>query len=144
MDAYQILARFRYFIREFLATAAEGARSVGLEPRHYELLLAIRGLPAGMEPTVGDIAQQLQIRHHSAVELIDRAVGRGLVERQRPDDNRKVVLVRVTPAGMELLERLVPVRAGELKRHAPMLLETLRGLLPGDRGKSGRSPGTRR
>lgn len=80
---YQALAQFRFLIRRYLNNAERAARSVGLEPQQYMGLLALRGLPAGEEPSIRMLAERLQIQHHSAVELVDRMERRGLFRRKR-------------------------------------------------------------
>src|SRR2546422_10705052 len=99
---YRALAEFRYHIRHYLDFSDEVARMVGIEPKQYQLLLAIRGLPPDIEPTVGSLAQQLRIRHHSTVELINRTEMKDLVERTR---SGSYVFVRLTRKGERLLER---------------------------------------
>src|SRR5213593_3847001 len=94
---YRALAEFRHALRRFLAFSAEAARAAGLEPRQHQLLLALRGLSEGAEPTVGALAEQLGIRHHSAVELVDRMEARALVKRARGVTDRRRVLVRLAP-----------------------------------------------
>src|SRR5437870_1978191 len=103
---YRALATFRYHLRKYVAGVEQAARSAGLEPRQYELLLAIRGLTDGEIPTVGALAEQLHLRHHSTVELVDRAEQKGLVRRSRMPSNRIYVLVELTRKGSRALERV--------------------------------------
>src|SRR5262245_2065992 len=93
---YRALAAFRYHIRKYLDFSDEAAKAIGLEPKQYQLLLAIKGLPDGSDPTVGTIAKQLHIRHHSAVELINRAERNGFVARKRVGN---FVVVQLTIKG---------------------------------------------
>src|SRR3954463_3544597 len=80
---YVALARFRFELRQFLHFSERAAHAAGLEPQQHQLLLALKGLPTTQEPpTVGNVATWLAIQHHSAVELVDRAVVRGLVRRE--------------------------------------------------------------
>jgi DNA-binding MarR family transcriptional regulator len=90
---YRALAEFRYHIGRYLDFSDQAAKAAGIEPRQYQLLLAIRGLPETVEPTVGALAQQLRSHHHSTVELINRAEANDLVQRSR-DGTR--VLVRLS------------------------------------------------
>src|SRR6185295_13256303 len=90
---YRALAEFRYHIRHYLDFSDKAARAAGLEPRQYQLLLAISGLPEDVEPTVSALAQQLRTKHHSTVELINRAEQNGFVQRLR---NGNFVLVQLT------------------------------------------------
>src|SRR5271169_3462761 len=101
---YRDLAEFRYQIRRFLHFSEQAARRAGLEPAQHQLLLAVKG-HAG-EPTVGDLAERLQLRHHSVVGLIDRLAESGLVRRNRAGGDRRQVRVRLTPKGDAVLRKL--------------------------------------
>jgi DNA-binding MarR family transcriptional regulator len=127
---YRTLAEFRYRIRRFLRFSEEAARAAGLEPQQHQLLLTVRGLPAGTEPTIGELAERLQIRHHSVVELIDRLEERGLVVRRRSERDRRNVLVDLAPQGERVLETLTLRHRAELESEAPELLKVLSALLP--------------
>lgn len=124
-DDYRALAAFRYHIRKYLDFSNIAARSAGLEPKQYELLLAIRGLPEGALATVGILAEQLYLRHHSAVELVNRAEARGFVTRTRISTGRSYVLVELTPKGERTLNRAVALRLKELRRAGPVLAKIL-------------------
>jgi DNA-binding MarR family transcriptional regulator len=126
---YQALAQFRFLIRRFLNNSEKAARSVDLEPQQYMGLLALRGLPAGQEPTIRSLAERLQIQHHSAVELVDRMEKRGLFRRERSKRDRRQVHVYVTPRGEKLLSRLVRHRIAELRVSAPELTRALQAVL---------------
>lgn len=128
---YRALAEFRYRIRRFLRFSEETARSAGLEPQQHQLLLILRGLPPQVEPTVGELAERLQIRHHSVVELIDRLERRHFVRRRRGDRDRRKVLVAMTPEGEQLLESLSASHREEIESAGPELLRFLEALLPG-------------
>jgi hypothetical protein len=78
---FGVLARFRFALRVFLRFSEDAARAAGVTPNQHQLLLAIRGIPGGA-PTISDVAEWLQLRHHSTVELIDRAVEAGLIGRE--------------------------------------------------------------
>ena len=90
---YRALAELRYRIRKFVGEGDAVARAVGLEPQQYLLLLALRGLPEGEEATIRTLADRLALKHHSAVELIDRLEVHGYVRRNRSRDDRRRVLV---------------------------------------------------
>src|SRR6266571_9280941 len=96
---YQALAEFRYQIRRFMRFSEQMARSAGLEPQQHQLLLAIKGLPEGRRAIIGELAERLQLQHHSVVELVDRLEERGFVQRNRDEGDQRRVLVRLTPAG---------------------------------------------
>ena len=126
---YQALAQFRFLIRRYLNNGEKAARSVGLEPQQYMGLLALRGLPADLQPTIRSLAERLQIQHHSAVELVDRMERRGLFRRERSNRDRRQVHVHVTARGEKLLSRLVRYRIAELRVTAPELARALQAVL---------------
>ena len=127
---FRALADFRYLIRRFLHFSENAARAEGLEPQQHQTLLAIRasGDPGG--PTVGELAGQLLIRHHSAVGLLDRLEERGMVRRTRGAGDRREVRIRLTDAGARKLERLSGAHRAELANLHPALVESLAVLLP--------------
>ncbi len=122
---YRALAEFRYRIRKFLQFSSEAARAHGVEPQQHQLLLAIKGLPDGKRPTIGELAERLQILHHSAVELVDRLSARSFVRREHDEDDRRQVLIRLTGKGEALLRRLSLVHHEELETTGPMLVKAL-------------------
>ncbi len=126
---YRALAEFRYQIRRFLRFSEDAARTAGLEPQQHQLLLAVKGLPEGKEPTIGELADRLQIRHHSVVELIDRLESRGLARRQRSSEDRRKVRVELTAEGERILESLTVEHRNELESAGPTLLKALEQLL---------------
>jgi DNA-binding MarR family transcriptional regulator len=128
---YGALARFRYHLRRFLHFSEQAARATGLAPHQHQVLLALKGLGQAGGATVGQLADWLQVRHHSAVELVDRTARRGLVERVPDPADRRRVLVRLTPAGEEVLHRLSVEHQAELRTAAPALLASLSLLLDG-------------
>lgn len=126
---YRALADFRYQLRQFLAFSEDMARGVGLEPRHHQLLLALRGLPPGTLPTVGSVAERLLLRHHTVVGLVDRLQRRGLIRRVRaPEDRRQVRLV-ITARGEDILHGLSIAHRDELATLGPGLVTALRRVL---------------
>ncbi len=126
---YQALAEFRYQIRRILRFSEEAAYATDLEPQQHQLLLAIKGLPKGRKAAVGEIAERLQIRHHSTVELIDRLVKRGFVERHRDDEDQRRVIVSLTPQGEEILAILSRRMLTELRSTASAFVQSLNALL---------------
>jgi DNA-binding MarR family transcriptional regulator len=125
---YRALSDFRQNIHDYLDFSDRTAKAAGIEPRQYQLLLAIKGLPTEVEPSVGALAERLRVRHHSAVELIDRAGRNGFVERER-SANGRLVLVKLTAEGNRVLERAVAERLEELQSAGPVLVDALRRLL---------------
>jgi DNA-binding MarR family transcriptional regulator len=112
---YGQLLVFRTELRRFLHWSEEQAHAEELTPAKHQLLLAIRGHASG-SPTVGEVAEVLLLRHHSAVGLVDRAVEAGLVERQRSERDHRVVRLRLTPLGERKLARLGARHLEELRR----------------------------
>ena len=148
---YQALAEFRHQIRRFLRFSEEAARQAGLEPQHHQLMLAIKGAPENDEPRIGDLAERLQIQHHSAVELVDRLVKRGLIQRTRGDDDRREVHVKLTQRGERILKQLTLHHREELRTAAPALVSTLKKMMAATHGgnkvhevKHARAEGTER
>lgn len=125
---YQALSRFRQALRVFLRTSEQAARDNGITPAQHQLLLAIRGHPTTDDPTVGDIAEVLQLRHHSTVELIDRAHDAGLVERRTDPLDQRRQRVELTDRGRSLLEGLSLYHRDELRRFRSEMVDVLREL----------------
>jgi DNA-binding MarR family transcriptional regulator len=126
---YQTLAEFRHQLAGFLRRRRQAAEAVGLEAQQYELLLAIKGLPEGKQPTIKQLAEQLQIQHHSAVELASRLAKRGLLRRDRSAEDRRAVFVSATKAGEKLVDQVVQYSFQQLEDEAPALLRTLGKIL---------------
>jgi DNA-binding MarR family transcriptional regulator len=127
---YQALAEFRYELRRFERFSERAARAVGLEPQQHQLLLAVKGTPAGAQATIGLLAERLQVRHHTAVELVDRMEARGLVRRSRAGADRRRVFVHLTPRAEAVLPRLSHTHRTELRSVAPALRRTLDAFMP--------------
>jgi DNA-binding MarR family transcriptional regulator len=98
-DDYERLLAFRTELRRFVRWSEEAARSAGLTPALHQLLLAVRGARKPEGPTVGAVAEALLVRHHTAVELAQRAEASGLLERIRDDADHRVVHLRLTAEG---------------------------------------------
>jgi DNA-binding MarR family transcriptional regulator len=113
---YQELLAVRTALRRFLRWSEEQARAEGLTPAQHQLLLAVRGHADRRGPTIGEVADVLLVRHHSAVELVDRAVAAGLVRRVADRDDDRVVRLRLTESGTRRLRRLSALHLGELRR----------------------------
>jgi len=135
---FKAMAELRYQIRRFLRFSENAAREAGIEPQQHQLLLAVRGLPAGLKPTIGALAERMQLQHHSAVELIDRLVDRGFLCRLRATDDRRQVLVKLTHDGEEFLKTLSIHHLQELQSAGPRFLKILQGLI--DNAKKPNSP----
>jgi DNA-binding MarR family transcriptional regulator len=128
---YRTLAELRYQVRRFLRTREVAARAAGIEPQHYLLLLQLKGLKDLQPATVGALAERLQLRHHSVVELVDRLATKGLVGRHRLPSDRRQVVVELRPAGDAMLERLAQYSIAELRTEGPALATALTQLIGG-------------
>jgi DNA-binding MarR family transcriptional regulator len=125
---YERLLAFRTGLRRFLHWSEEQSASVGLSAAQHQLLLAIRGSTVTGGPTIGDVAESLLLRHHSAVGLVDRAEAGGLVRRIPDDDDHRVVRLAVTAKGRRKLRRLARQALEELDRLQPVLTSVWRDL----------------
>jgi DNA-binding MarR family transcriptional regulator len=122
---YRALADFRYEIRRFLNFSEQQAHAAGIEPQQHQALLAIKGLPAHRVATVGVLAERLLIRHHSAVELVNRLEAKGLLRRARGMMDRREVVLTLSRRGEALLKRLTHPHHTELRSARPRLLAAL-------------------
>ena len=120
---FENLLAFRTSLRRFLHWSQTRARAAGLTPAQHQLLVAIKGHPGGQEPTIGDLAGYLLLRHHSAVEQVDRLVEAGFVVRQEAEDDARKVMLELTDSAEELLKRLSADHLEELRRVGPSLSE---------------------
>jgi len=123
---YELLAAFRYALRQFLHFSEETAQNAGITPQHHQALLAIKGFPERDCVTVGELAERLQLRHHSAVGLIDRLVAEELVARAPSAKDRRQVYVQLTRRGETILGKLSSAHLEQLKRMAPQLILRLK------------------
>lgn len=133
---YRALAEFRLQIRRFLHFSETAAQAEGLEPQQHQLLLAIRALSGPGDPTIRELAEQLLIRHHSAVGLADRLMDRGMVKRLRAGKDRRQVQIRLTKLGERTLMRLSGAHRAELSNTGPLLVKSLAALLRQPREES--------
>jgi DNA-binding MarR family transcriptional regulator len=127
---YETLAEFRYALRKFLHFSEAAAQAVGLTPQQHQAMLAIKGFPGRDEVTIGELAERLQIKHHSAVGLANRLVAENYVRRVTNQKDRRQVCLALTPRGESILERLSATHREQLHRLGPQinrLLKTLPG-----------------
>jgi len=124
------LLAFRTALRHFLRWSERQAATAGITAQQHQLLLAIRGHEGPTAPTVGDVAEHLLLRHHSAGELVDRAEQAGLVVRDVDEHDRRVVRLALTPSGRRILGRLSAAHLEELARLAPIVQRLAAGLEP--------------
>jgi len=133
LSDYRALAEFRHQIRRFLHFSELAVQGAGLERGQYQLMLAIKGMPAGVRPRIRELANQMQIQHHSTVELINRLELRGYVRRERAQDDRREVLLALTSKGQRVLAELALHHREELRSAAPSLVAALRRVMQGGR-----------
>jgi DNA-binding MarR family transcriptional regulator len=131
---YEALAAFRYALRRFLHFSEEAAGALGLTPQQHQALLAIKGYPGRDQVLIGELAERLQVRPHSAGELADRLEAQGYVYRVPGTDDRRQTYLALTPAGTAILARLSAIHREELRRIGPHLSTLLAqiGWTPGD------------
>ncbi len=113
---FEALARFRFAIRRYLRFSEETVRQHDVTPQQYQLLLALKGYPGREWATVGELAERLQLRHHSVVELVTRAQAQDLVDRTPHPEDGRAVRVTLTRTGDQLLAQLASLHREELRR----------------------------
>ena len=123
---YELLAEFRYTLRKFLGFSEDAALGKGISPQQYQVMLAIEGYPGRNWVTIGELAEQMQIAHHSAVGLIDRMEKLRLVRRSPSKQDRRRVQVALTAKGLSVLEKLYRAHRDELRSVGPQLVGLLR------------------
>jgi len=123
---YAALAEFRHQIRCFLHFSEQAARRAGVEPQQHQLMLALRAAASRDGSRIADLAERLQIQHHSAVELVSRLEEKDLIQRNRGAEDRREVYVSLTPRGEQVLRELTLHHREELRSAAPALIAALR------------------
>lgn len=127
---YASLLEFRTALRRFNHWSEQQAKTVGLTHAQHQLLLAVKGHPGPQQPTIGDVADHLLLRHHSAVELVNRAQAGDLIERHRDTSDGRIVRLRLTPKGEACLEQLTALHVAELQQLGPLLQDVIDGKNP--------------
>lgn len=125
---YETLAAFRYALRRFLHFSEAAAHAAGITPQQHQALLAIKGFPGRDQVTVGELAERLQLRHHSAVGLIDRLAAEELVKRTPSAADRRRVLIQLTSRGEKTLGKISTLNRQQLVRIGPELTRLLERL----------------
>jgi DNA-binding MarR family transcriptional regulator len=128
---YRRLAAFRHSLRRFLAFSEAAAREAGITPQQHQSLLAIKGAPSPEDVTVGYLAGQLLLQPNSAAELADRMVNCGLLVREEAPDDRRRVVLSLSPSAEKALQALSAAHIRELRESAPVLDSLLELLKPG-------------
>jgi len=118
---YAQLASFRHALRGFLRFSEAAAAEEGLSSQHYQAMLILRGWPDGHPFSINDLAQQLLLKHNSAVGLVDRLVSEGLVVRERSTVDRRKAELRLSPRGRQVLARVAAAHRTELRRIGPIM-----------------------
>ncbi len=129
LSDYRALAEFRYQIRRFLHFSECAVKASGLERAQYQLMLAIKGIPAGVRPRIRELADIMQIQHHSAVELVNRLAAGGYVRRHRAKDDRREVLLALTRKGEKVIRELALHHQEELRSTGPALVGALQRVM---------------
>ena len=132
MSDYRALAEFRYQIRKFLHFSDQAVEAAGLERGQYQLMLAVKGMPEGVRPRIRDLAERLQIQHHSAVELINRLETKGYVRREQGRNDRREVLLSLTEKGERILGELALDHHDQLRTAGPQLIAALQRIQTGN------------
>lgn len=113
---YESLASLRHALRRFLNFSQDAARQSGLTPQQHQALLAIKGFPGRDYVSIAELAERLQLRHHSAVGLVDRLGRAGLLRRTPSVADRRKVELWLTARGEKVIERLSAIHLQELRQ----------------------------
>lgn len=127
---YETLAELRYALRQFLRFSENAAQAAGVTPQQHQAMLAIKGFPGRDHITIGELAERLQILHHSAVGLANRLVAENYARRAPDQNDRRQVRLTLTIRGETVLEKLSATHREQLQRIGPQinqLLKRLRG-----------------
>lgn len=135
---YKSLADLRHHIRRFLRFSEQAARDLGLEPHQHQLMLALKGFPTGTHPRIGELAERLQILHHSTVELVNRLAAHGYVKRRKGERDHREVLLTLTSKGERVLRELSLHHRAELCKEGPALFGALRRVMRSIKNTNGR------
>lgn len=118
---YRVLAEFRLLMRRFMMFSEDAAREAGLAPQQHQALLAVKGFEKDEAPAIGDLAERLAIKHHSAVGLVDRLEKAGYLKRRHDEGDRRRVTLSLTASGENILADLSAVHRDELRMLTPSL-----------------------
>ena len=128
-DDYDALANFRYLLRKFLRFSKDFLRTTaGLNPEQYEALLAIKAFKSPTGVTISELSERLQIKHHSAVNIVDRLTEKKLITREASKTDRRLRHVQLTGKGAALIEELAAVHRREIRRRSADMIKALERL----------------
>jgi DNA-binding MarR family transcriptional regulator len=127
-EDYDALGAFRYAIRKFLRFSKEALAAAKLTPEQYEALLAVKTSSNSKGITVGELSERLQVKHHTAVSLLDKLVARRLVKRRRASEDRRQVHLNLTSRGGSILTRMAALHRREIRHRSSEMIEVLRRL----------------
>lgn len=113
---YTALAKFRSSLRRFLHETSEAARELGVTPQQHQVMLSIKGMQGRNWLSISELAESMQVRHHSMVALVDRCEKAGIVQRTRGTADRRVARVSLTADGEKIIEKLSSENRQELNR----------------------------
>jgi DNA-binding MarR family transcriptional regulator len=133
---YAALAELRHQIRRFLTFSEGQARAAGIEPQQHQLLLAIKGLPPAMRPTISVLAERMLLRHHTVVGLVDRLVAAKLAVRTHNTEDRREILVHIAQRGERQLRALSLAHESELTTTGPALVRAMERVLTRQRTRA--------
>ena len=123
-DVYDGLAGFRLAMRRFLAFSEAALAEAGVTSQQYQALLVVRATP-DRQVRIRDLAEQMLMHHNGAVQLVDRLCAAGLAERIPAEDDKRSVLIALTPKGADVLESLAMVHVKGMLVNEPLLAESL-------------------
>jgi DNA-binding MarR family transcriptional regulator len=141
---YLALGEFRYQLRRFLRHMEEATRALDANPQQYQLVLAVKGLPRDVTPTISQLAERMQLNHNSMVELVDRCEENGLLRRTRSGTDRRQVTLSITPEGETLLRKLGAAARQELREMGPTLVDSVLRLTGEAAASKSRAGGSRK
>ncbi|MEY2565358.1 MAG: hypothetical protein QOH88_3551 [Verrucomicrobiota bacterium] len=124
-EDYEALAAFRYAMRKFLRVSIAVLAEAGLTPEQYEALLALRASERANGLNITALSERLQVRHHTAVTLVGKLVGRKLLARISNESDRRHVNLRLTAAGASILKRMAAIHRRELRNRSAEMIDAL-------------------
>jgi DNA-binding MarR family transcriptional regulator len=120
------MAAFRYAMRKFLGFSKRALKlEAQMTPEQYEALLALKAFAGETGLTIGQLSERLQVKHHTAVGLVNRMAELGFVRREPAEADRRRVFVRLTPDGSRVLAKVAAVHRQEVRIRSPEMIEAL-------------------